>query len=64
MEKKAPLKGAKHNRSLVGSNKAQIFCTISNPKNINRVTKFFEQGVNQRVFGFMFWVVCIFLFIW
>ena len=23
MEKKAPLKGAKHNRSLVGSNKAQ-----------------------------------------
>ena len=44
---KAPLKGVKHNRSLVGPNKAQIFCSISNPKNIpkniNRVTKFFER---------------------
>uniref|UniRef100_A0A7N2M8R2 F-box domain-containing protein n=1 Tax=Quercus lobata TaxID=97700 RepID=A0A7N2M8R2_QUELO len=58
MEKKAPLKGAKHNRSLVGSNKAQIFCTISNPKNINRVTKFFEQRVTKEYLASCFgWFV-------
>lgn len=62
MEKKAPLKGAKHNRSLVGSNKAQIFCSISNPKNfpknINRVTKFFEQRVTKEYLASCFgWCV-------
>ena len=58
MEKNAPLKGAKHNRSLVGSNKAQIFCTISNPKNINRVAKFFEQRVTKEYLASCFgWCV-------
>lgn len=59
---KAPLKGVKHNRSLVGPNKAQIFCSISNPKNIpkniNRVTKFFEQRVTKEYLASCFgWCV-------